>query len=163
MTKENEITVEPEITTEQSEERTFTQAEVDAIVGDRLKRERAKYTDFETLKAKAAKFDEMEEANKTELQKAIERGDALQKQLDYIKNINEIRDIRTKVAEEAGLPLSLITEDTEDACKAQAEAIKAYANPGYPKVRDAGEVTNTKGTSTREQFKDWLNQIQIGG
>ena len=27
-------------------ERTFTQAEMDAIIGDRLKRERAKYADY---------------------------------------------------------------------------------------------------------------------
>ena len=37
------------------EERTFTQAELDAIVSDRLKRERSKYEGFEDLKAKAAK------------------------------------------------------------------------------------------------------------
>ena len=47
--------------------KTFTQAELDAVVKDRLKREREKYSDYEDLKAKAAKFDEAEEANKTEL------------------------------------------------------------------------------------------------
>ena len=31
-------------------EKTFTQAELDAIVGDRLKRERAKYADYSDLK-----------------------------------------------------------------------------------------------------------------
>ena len=41
-------------------ERTFTQAEMDAIISDRLKRERAKYADYNELQAKAAKFDEAE-------------------------------------------------------------------------------------------------------
>ena len=57
-------TVNQEVT--EATERTFTQAEVDAIVGDRLKRDRAKYSDYDDLKAKAAKFDELEEANKSE-------------------------------------------------------------------------------------------------
>ena len=39
-------TVKQEVT----EERTFTQSELDAIVADRLKRDRAKYADYEQLK-----------------------------------------------------------------------------------------------------------------
>ena len=56
--------------TQENEQRTFTQAEMNAIIQDRLTRERGKYADYETLKAKAAKFDAAEEAGKTELQKA---------------------------------------------------------------------------------------------
>ena len=56
-------------------ERTFTQAEMDAIIGDRLKRERAKYADYNELAKKAKAFDEAEEAGKSELQKAVEERD----------------------------------------------------------------------------------------
>lgn len=56
--------------TQENEQRTFTQAEMNAIIQDRLTRERGKYADYEALKAKAAKFDEAEEAGKTDLQKA---------------------------------------------------------------------------------------------
>ena len=52
--------------TQENEQRTFTQAEMNAIIQDRLTRERGKYADYETLKAKAAKFDAAEEAGKTE-------------------------------------------------------------------------------------------------
>ena len=65
--------------TQENEQRTFTQAEMNAIIQDRLTRERGKYADYEALKAKAAKFDAAEEAGKTELQKANEKADALQK------------------------------------------------------------------------------------
>lgn len=50
--------------------KTFTQEQLDRIVEDRLKRERAQFADYDDLKAKAAKLDEAEEAQKTELQKA---------------------------------------------------------------------------------------------
>ena len=42
---------------EQQEPRTFTQAEVNSIVADRLTRERAKYADYDDLKTKAQQFD----------------------------------------------------------------------------------------------------------
>ena len=38
--------------------RTFTQDEVNAIVGKRLAEEKGKYADYDVLKAKADKFDE---------------------------------------------------------------------------------------------------------
>src|SRR5882762_5281206 len=49
---------------------TFTQAEVDRIAADRAARERAKFADYDDLKAKAAQVDAAEEAKKDELQKA---------------------------------------------------------------------------------------------
>jgi hypothetical protein len=39
-------------------EKTFSQSDVNRIVEDRLRREQAKYADYDDLKAKAAKFDE---------------------------------------------------------------------------------------------------------
>ena len=40
------------------QERTFTQTELDAIVRDRLKREREKYADYADLQTKAKAYDE---------------------------------------------------------------------------------------------------------
>lgn len=151
-------TVNQEVT--EATERTFTQAEVDAIVGDRLKRDRAKYSDYDDLKAKAAKFDELEEANKSELQKAVELNQTLQTELDALKNANALRDIRSKVAEETGVPVSLLTGETAEACREQAEAILGFAKPStYPAVRDGGEVTNVGKPSTRQQFANWANEV----
>lgn len=47
-----------------------TQAEFDAALKDRLARERDKFKDYGELKSKAAKLDEFEAANKTELERA---------------------------------------------------------------------------------------------
>ena len=49
--------------------KTFTQAEMDAIIGERLKRERDKYADYEELKTKAAAYDEAAEAAKSDLER----------------------------------------------------------------------------------------------
>ena len=51
---------------EQGTEKTFTQAEVDSIVKERLGREQTKFADYEELKKKAESYDAAEEANKSE-------------------------------------------------------------------------------------------------
>lgn len=56
----------------QQDSRTFTQADVDRIVQDRLARESAKYGDYDDLKRRVTEADE---ASKSELQKASERAE----------------------------------------------------------------------------------------
>lgn len=140
------------------EQKTFSQDELNAIVNDRLKREREKYAGFDELKEKAERLDQLEEASKSEIQKMTEKADRLQTELDDIKRAEGIRQIRAKVAKETGIPENLLTGETEEDCAAQAEAIKAFAKPTYPQVRDAGENGGAAGgTSTAQQFATWFN------
>ena len=86
---------------------------------------------------------------------------AVRDELAGLKAANALRDIREKVSKELGVPASLLTGDTEDACKTQAEAIKAYADqkPGYPSVKDGGEVHHNPGPSAaRDKFADWMQE-----
>ena len=139
--------------------RTFTQDEVNAIVGKRLAEEKSKFADYEEIKAKAAKFDEAEEANKSELQKAMERANNLEAELNGLKKSEEIRQTRERIATETGIPANLLTGDTEESCKAQAEAIKAFATPNYPKVKDGGEVPRTTSGNAKADFAEYMTQI----
>ena len=68
-------------------------------------------------------------------------------------------ELREKVSKDTGVPASLLTAETEEACKDQAEAIKANANPkGYPSFRDGGEVQPSGTSATRDKFADWFNE-----
>ena len=106
---------------------TFTQEQVDAIVKDRLSRERDKYKDYADLKNKAAEYDKQQEANKTELQKAQEKAESLEKELAGMKEQEKIRGIRKKVSGDTGVPEDLLTGNSEEDCKTQAEAILKFA------------------------------------
>lgn len=66
----------------QGEERTFTQAELEAILKQRLDERKNKYADYDDLKAKAQKLAEIEEANKSELEKAKDAADKAKKERD---------------------------------------------------------------------------------
>ncbi len=142
-----------------SQEKTFTQAEVNEILKERLSERKSKYSDYEELKKKAEEYDRLQENSKTELQKATEKAAKLQAELDNMKKEASVKDIRAKVSKETGVPDNLLTGKTEEDCKAQAEAIKAYADPGYPNLTDKGEAGSGGGTSTRDQFANWANGI----
>lgn len=158
----NETVNQESATNEQAKEvKTFTQEEVNGIVNDRLSRERKKYEgiNLDDLKRKAEEFDKIEEANKTELDKANEKVNSLQAELDSIKKSNELKEMREKVASVTGIPTNLLTANTEEECMEQANAIKAFAIPnGYPAVKDSGEIQTTIKSSTKQQFADWANK-----
>lgn len=143
--------------------KTFTQEELEFELTKRLTREREKFSDYEALKEKAQKLDEIEEKNKTELEKAMEKATRLEDELNKIRKQNEISSIRERVAKETGIDAKLLTMDTEDDCKAQAQTLLDWhrANPtAYPSVRDGGEVTNiSSGASNRDIFADWLDKV----
>lgn len=111
----------------QQENRTFTQDEVNAIVADRLTRERAKYADYDDLKGKAGRADE-----------ADSRAAALQQQLDAMKADNDRREMKQRVSAATGVPAALLTGDTEESCTEQAHEIMQFAAPSYQAIPDGG-------------------------
>lgn len=159
-TKQNTNAQTPAPAAEAGGERTFTQSEMNAILADRLARERGKYADYDALKAKAEQFDKAEEAGKTELQKANERAAALKQQLDSLNRENTLRTLRAAVSQKTGVPADLLTAGTEEECAEQAEAILSFAKSlaGYPAVRDGGTAGQTAAGSPAEQFAAWFEQ-----
>ena len=111
-----------------NQERTFTQAELDAVVRDRLKREREKYADYAELQRKASAYDEAQEAAKSDLQKAVERAEKAEQALAAVKAEQERAALVAKLA-------------------AEQEAAK----PKYPSVKDKGEVASIK-TDAQNDF-----------
>lgn len=142
--------------------KTFTQAELNAIVEARLARERDKYADYDSLKEKAGKYDEAEESKKTELQKATDKMSALQRELDALKTANTVRTIREKVAKDTQVPIECLTADTEEACKAQADAILKFAKPkSYPGTNNnnhSSANTNPQDAAARELVRNLFNR-----
>lgn len=102
-------------------------------------------------------------ASAEELKTAQDRAAALESELNGLKLSNQLRDMRAAVAKEKNIPVELLTGDSEDACKAQADGILAFARPnGYPVLRDSGEVNKSgAGLTTRDQFAAWAEQNQI--
>ena len=84
---------------------------------------------------------------------------AVQAELDKIKAANTVSAMRATVAKEKGVPAELLTADTEEACKAQADGILAFAkSEGYPKLMDGGEPQGASTGTARDRFASWASQ-----
>ena len=140
--------------------KTFSQADIDRIVGERLYEEKKKYGDYDELKAKAAQCDEFQEKNKTELEKANEKAEKLQKELEGLKKQGEIAEIRAKVSKDTGVPAECLSGNDEESCKAQAEGILKFAKPsGYPGAkRDTPNHTNSS-SSNNDAMREFAHQF----
>lgn len=76
-----------------------SQDDLDRIIGDRLKRERGKYADYDDLKAKAEKFDAAEAANLSDLEKAQAAREAAEKERDSAR----VEGLRFRIAAKHGI------------------------------------------------------------
>lgn len=135
----------------ESAERTFTQAEVDAIVRDRLKREREKHADYAELQKKAAAYDQAQEASKTELQKAVERAEKAEGELSDLRAAQERAELVARLAAEKGVDADMLSRMSGDvADNAAWLAEHDAARPKYPTLTDKGEVSSSKGGEQKD-------------
>lgn len=95
-----------------------------------------------------------------ELKKAQQQISQLQKELDGMKTAETIRLTREKVAGEKKVPVHLLTGETEEACAKQADELLAYvrSSKAYPALPDGGDVSGHPKTTTKQQFKEWLDK-----
>jgi len=127
----------------QPPEKSFSQAELDKIIAERLKREREKYADYGDLQKAAAKLAEIEEANKSELEKLQERAARADAQRDEaLARANERLMRAAFVAEAAGqnvahpedaymlADLSGVEISDDGAVAGVKEAVKALVEAG---------------------------------
>jgi hypothetical protein len=88
-----------------SEGKTFTQADVERMIGERLGRERSKYSDYDQVKAAAAELAELKERQATESEKALKA--AAKDTESKVRAELEPRMTRLEVAIAKGLPEEL--------------------------------------------------------
>lgn len=120
-------------------DKTFSQAEVDRIIKDRLARAKAEPpSDYADLQAKAAKLDELEAANQTELEKLLARAEAAEKkatEADERARNSNLRSAVTAAASQAGavdidavfalLPKDAVTFGDDGQVTGADDAVKA--------------------------------------
>jgi len=95
----------------QPEIKMLPQAEVDRIIAERLARQKAQYADYDDLKAAAAKWAKVEEAQKTEAQKTQERMVQLERERDEALVKANDRLVRAAFVAEAAKVGALHPED----------------------------------------------------
>lgn len=99
-----------------------SQEDFDKAIQARIARERAKFADYDDVKAKAAKLAEIEAANLTEAEKIAARAEAAEKRAAYL----EVQVARAEVAAAKGVPAELLTGSTKEELEKAADALIAF-------------------------------------
>jgi hypothetical protein len=94
-----------------------SQEEFDKRVSARIARERAKFADYNDLRTKAEQFDEIQQAAKSETEKALERVASLEKELET----ERFNSLRSQVASKKGVPAHRISGSTVEELEASAD------------------------------------------
>lgn len=113
-----------------SPEKTFTQAELEAILAERLRREREKYKDYAELKKMAEEYQKLKEAQMSETEKLQAKLGEYERQLlekELALQEARLESLKLKVLDEMGLPkawASRIFGTTEEEIRQDAEELK---------------------------------------
>lgn len=139
------------------------QDELNEIVEKRLARERAKYSDYSDVKAKAAKFDELEEEKKSELDKLASKATKAEQRAIAAEQAL----LKSEVAREKGVPVALLTGSTKEELEAAADALIAFRGektseeeaPGASSsaLRDSGNPLPLNGDPLENALRSRLN------
>ena len=146
-----------EETTPKTEEASTTQAEFtpittqevfDQLFNKRWAREQAKYADFEIYKAAYEKLHQMEEADKSELQKAEERASKAEDKLAELEQQSKLANLKQVIAAEQGLDPRVLYGSTKEELLECAANIKAViGSRAAPVVHADGQAADELDTS----------------
>ena len=137
--------------------RTFTQEEVNSMLAKERRETEAKFANHADFKAKAEEYDKLQEASKTELEKANDKLAKATAELNALKAEKERAALVAQVAKDTGVPLSVVEAlngADADALKAQAESIaEQYKQPAGAYVPEAGKFPHEDtGEKTKAQL-----------
>lgn len=115
---------------------TFTQADIDRIVKDRLDRERGKFADYETLKQAAAKLAQLEAERMSEEEKRTAK---LKEAEDRAASLERERDEALKKASEQLVRSAFVAEAAKAGAEHPADAYMLADKAGVS-VSEGGDV-----------------------
>lgn len=148
-------------------EKYFSQSELDRIIGERLARERQQYADYEEVKKKASKLDEIEEANRSEIEKAqakAQEAEARAQRAEDDLNKERLNSLRHRIAIEKGVPESrvkYVTGETQEEIEAAATdlagAVPERREGLVPSAGQGGSTPDPAGDAA-ERAKAWLGR-----
>lgn len=142
-----------------------SQEEFDQAIKARIERAQAKaaerFADYDELKAKADRLDEVERASKADLDAANARIHELEDAATKRDEADARRELRDRVSRDTGVPASLLQGQTEEELAASAKALNDFAQskaPGYP--LDKGGAAKAGPAQTRATIEGIRNPAQ---
>lgn len=150
----------------QNTEKTFSQADVDRIVADRLARESKKYADYDELKAAKAELELRKQGELSEMEKLkaeLDKAKAKTAETENAMKALQLSTLKSRLCTEAGISAELaarISGTDEDSIKADIEAFKKLI-PGVRPMGGSGAPVN--GNAPKSDLQAQYNEALKAG
>lgn len=128
------------------EGRSFSQDQVNKMMGELRAKERAKHADYDELKKEV-----------DALRKAAEERDRLKAELDEMKADKAHAEAVAKAAAEYGVDADLLSRMSGDPDENAAYLKEQIGQRKYPSVPDFGEAKTFSAKNTAQQFADAID------
>ncbi|WP_104137248.1 hypothetical protein [Cryobacterium sp. Y62] len=143
-----------------------SQEDFDKAIQTRIARERAKFADYDDVKAKADKLTVIEDENKTEAQKQSDRLAEIERENAELKSGKlraDVAEAKSDPTKGIVIPASMLTGTTKEELEASADAlIKFKGKQQAPRLHIPNEGNSPTNTSNpSDDFAEFLN-TQLG-
>lgn len=129
----------------------------DALVKDRLTRERAKFADYDEIKAKAAEVEAVRAAADEATRAAVARAEAAEAVVQSHEAAKEVARVRSEVAKAKGVPEAALRGSTKEEFEAHADELKPLLTGVSPVIPTQGAVpTASAAVESDRAFADFL-------
>lgn len=118
---------EEEGNNDQPESKTFTQEQVNAFLADQKRKLSERFGDYDELKEKASKLTEIEEATKSELQKALDRAAEAEKRVAAFEQREQVAKWASEIVKGSSIPASVLRGTTREELEAHFNDLKDLA------------------------------------
>lgn len=129
-----------------AEGKTFTQEQVNALLAEQKRKIADRFADYDVVREKAAKFDELEQASKSEVQKALERATALEAELNAYKQREQVAQWAREIVQGSDIPADVLRGSTREELEQHFEQLKSLAPKPKRTPAPAGRVTGEQGS-----------------
>ena len=161
MAEETQVSEEAKETSEE-EGKAFTpittQEDYDRITASIRHNVSKKFPDYEQLKEKAEKYDQLEESNKTELQKLQERAEAAEKKANALETEKQVEAWKKEVSSESGVPIEVLHGNTKEEIEAVAESVRHLFEKQTTPVVPGGATHQLPPDGSGDFLRDGFNK-----
>ncbi len=145
---------------QKQEVKTFTQEQVNALLAAEKRKAGERFGDYDALKEKAAKFDQLEQESKSELQKALDKAAALESKVEKFERQAQVETWAEEITKDSDIPASVLRGETREELEQHFEQLKALAPKQKRTPVPAGKAAGDGGGS---RAVAGLRQLGFGG
>ncbi len=132
----------------QEEQKSFTQEQVNALLAQQKRSVAEKFADYDDVKAKAEKLDQIEQSSKSELQKLAEENATLKTRVESFERDQQVKQWAAEIVKDSPVPASALRGTTREELEAHFKELEALipksqqkrpvVPPGKPSGEEAG-------------------------